>query len=182
MGVSLDGGESLMTNHNLNNLLTELNDQEYAQLLTAASRFLQDLDHRSFDEAISNTDTVSDAVLAMAVHYFVKEMVPIPVEDIGMAKIERAAAGSAEKRKELLTLYLGTSLLGYQNTGQFAGLSFGATEKELFATYAIIKAFYDLDNPHRPSAEAGRVFFWPKRSLEEKLKAIVIKRGLNQPG
>jgi hypothetical protein len=25
------------------------------------------------------------------------------------------------------------------------------------------------------------VFFWPKRSLEEKLKAIVIQRGLDQP-
>jgi hypothetical protein len=72
-------------------------------------------------------------------------------------------------------------LLGYQNTGQFAGLSFGVTEKELYAANTVIETFYDLDNPHRPNETGGRVFFWPKRSLEEKLKAIVIQRGLDQP-
>ncbi len=157
-----------------------LSDQEYTQLLTAAAKFLQALDECAYDEILSDKMMVSDAVVGMAVYYFTKELVAIPIEDVGLNKIEANAEGSEEKRKKLLTLYLATCLLGYQTTGQFAGLSFGVTEKELYAANTIIETFYDLDNPHRPNETGGRVFYWPKRSLEEKLKAIVLHRGMDR--
>lgn len=157
-----------------------LSDQEYTRLLTEAASFLQKLDECAFDEILSDKVAVSDAVVGMAVYYFTKELVPIPIEPVGLNKIKLSAEGSPKKRKKLLTLYLATCLLGYQTTGQFAGLSFGVTEKELYAANTIIETFYDLDNPHQPNETGGRVFYWPKRSLEEKLKAIVLHRGMDR--
>ena len=165
---------------NLDSNTSQLNDQEYARLLMAAAKFLEKIDKQELETVAADQET-PDIIIAMAVHYFVKELVPIPVEEAGMQKIMQASVDSKEKQKELLTLYLATELLGYQTTGQFAGLSFGATDKELYAAYTMIQTFYDLEQPHCPNPEVKRVFFYPKLTLEEKLKAAVLQRGLNQP-
>lgn len=156
-----------------------LSDQEYANLLTEASSFLQAIDQcANVDEAIVNSENIPDEVVAMGVTYFVKELMPIPIDDVGMEKIKKSALDSKEKYRELLTLYLATCFLGYHHTGQFTGLSFGITDKELYAAYSVIKAFYDIDNRYRDThPKATRIFFKPKQSLGEKLEAIVLHRG-----
>ena len=142
-------------------------------------KFLKDLDElKTTEEAVAFAQDIPAEVIQMASHYLVKELVPIPVDLISQKKIKKAAKGESEKERELLVLYLGTSLLGHQVTGQFAGLSFAASERELYAASLVVKTFYNLESPDGPHPETGRLFYRTRTSLWEKLLAVITQRGL----
>lgn len=167
---------------NLKEKLKPLSDKEYAELLRTAISFLEEVDKTEEEsQFLVRARTVPEEVICMAAYYLVKELIPIPVDGIGQKKIARAADGSPEKKRELLALYLGTSWLGYQLTGQFAGLSFGASQQELYAAHLLIKTFYDLDHPIKPDPESERIFFRTRSSLWEKMLQILLDRGLINP-
>lgn len=148
-------------------------------MLMQAVKFLQDLDNQdSVENALKNSELVPPEVVSMAAHYLVKELVPIPVDRVSQNKILKTAGDSDEKARELLILYLGTSLLGHQVTGQFAGLSFAASERELYAASLVVRTFYNLDKPEGPDPDTGRVFYRTRTSLWEKLLAVIQQRGL----
>ena len=162
--------------------LKPLSDKEYTELLRPAISFLEKIDKtEAEDQLAAHARSVSEEVICMAAYYLVKELIPIPVDGTGQKKIAKAAAGSPEQERELLTLYLSTSWLGYQLTGQFAGLSFGVSQQELYAAYLIIRTFYDLDNPIRPDPESERVFFRTRSSLWGKMLQILLERELISP-
>ncbi|NPV92301.1 MAG: hypothetical protein HPY50_16170 [Firmicutes bacterium] len=159
--------------------MEQLEDLEYSSLLMQAIRFLKDLDSEDSIENVNNlADKVSKETISMAAHYLVKELIPIPIDRVGQDKLKRTAQGSEERAYELLILYLGTSLLGHQVTGQFAGLSFAASERELYAASLVIKTFYNLDNPDGPDPETGRLVYRTRSSLWEKLLVAIQHRGI----
>ena len=161
-----------------------LEDQEYSSLLMQAISFLKQLDSEdSIENVYTMADNVSIETISMAAHYLVKELIPIPIDRVGQNKLLKAAQGSKEKARELLILYLGTSLLGHQVTDQFAGLSFAANERELYASSLVVKTFYNLDNPEGPDPETGRMVYRTRSALWEKLLTAIQHRGitLEQP-
>jgi len=127
----------------------------------------------SLSESLAISRDVEHKIICMAAVFLKNELPSVPVELVGQQKIDRVAAGNSGMAEELLVLYLATSLLGFQLTGQFSGLSFGASTQEIYSWSLIVKTFYDLKNPLGPEPETGRLFYTPRIEIYQKLESIL---------